>query len=64
MISDFIWWYKKQALQVRIFWSLFDCYLTQSISIEMEVIRPNEKTGIKINRRNDYRGLGRITQST
>ena len=30
----------------------------------MEAIRPNEKTGIKVNRRNDYRGLGRITQST
>ena len=37
---------------------------TQSISIEMEAIRPNEKTGIKINRGNDYRGLGRTTQST
>jgi len=30
----------------------------------MEAIRPNEKTGTKINRRNDLRGLGRITQST
>ena len=26
--------------------------------------KENEKTGIKVNRRNDYRGLGRITQST
>ena len=26
MISDFIWWYKKQAPKYGYFRSLFDCY--------------------------------------